>query len=492
MRAETWLMLMPLLWSKRAVAHAWGNTYSLPIPFAMYAYGATAALVISFVLVGYFAQAGIPTSADVRASHSQRAHAAPRSAVLTVLAIFRTASVLGLGLTIVTGLFGNPSPFANFSMTFFWVIFVLGFTYLTALTGDLYSLINPWKVICEWTQGVWPAAFVVRKPYPKWAGYWPAILLYGGFLWIELFGNTGPRILANSLIAYTVVTLLGAGIFGAQTWFQYGEFFGVFLRLISKLAPFECVVMSGGTQLRIRRPFEALIGAPVDHPTLVLFILFMLSSTAFDGAHETLPWVNLFWKQIFPRLEPLIAMFGLKPLEVAPNLYYAWQWTMLALSPFIYYGIYRLFIRMTKLVARSGLSVGELARHFALSVIPIAFVYHVSHYFALLLTEGPNVVAHVSDPLGFGWNLFGTAAKDLSIIPPAGVVWHTQVWLILAGHIISVYVAHVQALKIFPRRQAVRSQLPMLVLMVILTSLGLWILSLPIAAGQVNSSFTPG
>jgi hypothetical protein len=494
MRAETWLILMPLLWSNRAVAHAWGNTYSLPIPFALYAYGATAALLISFVLVGYFAQARVPTSADVRASPSQSADAAPQGAVVfKLLPIFRTASVLGLALTVVTGLFGNPSPFANFSMTFFWVVFVLGFTYVTALIGDLYSLINPWKVLCEWTQGMWSSAFVARKPYPRWAGYWPAILLYGVFLWIELFGNTGPRILAISLIAYSAVTLLGAAIFGAQTWFQYGEFFGVFLRLISKLAPFEYVIVPGATQLRLRRPFEALIRAPADHPTLVLFILFMLSSTAFDGAHETLPWVNLFWKQIFPRLEPLIAMLGLKPLEVAPNLYYAWQWIMLALSPFIYYGIYRLFVWITKLVTRSGSSVGELARHFALSVIPIAFVYHVSHYFALLLTEGPNIVAHASDPLGFGWNLFGTATRDLSMIPPAGVVWHTQVWLILVGHIIGVYVAHAQALRIFPiRTQAVRSQLPMLVLMVILTSLGLWILSLPIAAGQVNSSFTLG
>jgi hypothetical protein len=203
--------------------------------------------------------------------------------------------------------------------------------------------------------------------------------------------------------------------------------------------------------------------------------------------------VNIFWKQIFPRLLPLLASLHLQPYDVASNLYYAWQWIMLALSPFVYYGIYRVFLWMTKMVTRGELSVSQLALRFALSLIPIAFVYHVSHYFSLLLTEGPNIVAQASDPFGFGWNLFGTASRDLSIIPSAGVVWHTQVWLILVGHIISVYIAHAQALRVFPTRaQAVRSQLPMLALMVILTSLGLWILSLPIAAGQVNSSFTPG
>jgi hypothetical protein len=459
----------------------------------MYAYGATAALVISFVLVGYFAQAGDTAERDVPPPPLLGTEAARQPHPSRLLAIGRSASVLALALTVITGLFGNPSPFANFSMTAFWVIFVLGFTYVTALAGDLYALINPWQVLCEWIERVWPTAFAARKAYPRWAGYWPAILLYGVFIWIELFGHAGPRTLSISLTAYSAITLTGAAVFGRQQWWQHAEFFSIFLRLISKLAPFEWVLVPAGTQVRLRRPFGALIRTTADHPTLVLFILFMLSSTAFDGAHETLPWVNIFWKQIFPRLEPLIMALGWKPLEVAPNLYYAWQWSMLALSPLLYYGIFRLFIWMTKLVSGSGLSVGQLARHFALSVVPIAFVYHVAHYFTLLLTEGPNIVARASDPFGFGWNLFGTAAADLSVIPPAGVVWHTQVWLILFGHIIGVYVAHAQALQVFPSRAlAMRSQVPMLVLMVLLTSLGLWILSLPIAAGQVNASFTPG
>jgi hypothetical protein len=492
-RPDIGLLLLSLLWCPFADAHAWGSSYSLPIPFAMYAYGAAAALVISFVLVGYFVQAGDAAQRDVRPLPLHGAEAARWPRPSRLLAIGRSASVFALALTVITGLFGNPSPFANFSMTAFWVIFVLGFTYATALAGDLYSLVNPWQVLCEWIQRVWPSALAARKVYPAWAGYWPAILLYGVFIWIELFGHSGPRILSISLTVYTAIILAGAAVFGRQQWCQHAEFFGIFLRLVSKLAPFEWVLVPGGVQARRRRPFAALIRTPADHPTLVIFILFMLSSTAFDGVHETLPWVNIFWKQIFPRLRPLITALGAKPFEVAPDLYQAWQWGMLALSPFLYYGIYRLFIWMTRQVTGTERSVGQLGRHFALSIIPIAFVYHVSHYFSLLLTEGPNIVARASDPFGFGWNLFGTAAADLSIIPPAGVVWHTQVWLILLGHIIGVYVAHAQALQVFPSRAiAVRSQLPMLVLMVVLTSLGLWILSLPIAAGQVNSSFTLG
>jgi hypothetical protein len=77
-------------------------------------------------------------------------------------------------------------------------------------------------------------------------------------------------------------------------------------------------------------------------------------------------------------------------------------------------------------------------------------------------------------------------------------VWHIQVGLILLGHVVSVYLGHVQALRIFPKgRAAFWSQFPMLVLMIALTSVGLWILSLPIGAGQVldptpTSSAPPG
>ena len=67
------------------------------------------------------------------------------------------------------------------------------------------------------------------------------------------------------------------------------------------------------------------------------------------------------------------------------------------------------------------------------------------------------------------------------------VVWHTQVAAIVVGHIVSVYIAHLQALALFPdRRTAVISQLPVLLLMVLFTAVGLWILSLPLNSGEIG------
>ena len=120
---------------------------------------------------------------------------------------------------------------------------------------------------------------------------------------------------------------------------------------------------------------------------------------------------------------------------------------------------------------------------FTYSLVPIAFVYNVTHYYTLLLAQGGQIVRLVSDPFGWGWNLFGTARWRVEPwVVDVEAIWHTQVALILLGHIVSVYVAHMEALKLFgsPRRAAM-SQLPILVLMVLFTTSGLWILSLPLS-----------
>jgi hypothetical protein len=170
---------------------------------------------------------------------------------------------------------------------------------------------------------------------------------------------------------------------------------------------------------------------------------------------------------------------------VAASLYYKWQWLTLVLSPLMYFGVYAGFIRLSQWASGSAYSAMQLGRLFALSLIPIAFVYHLTHYYTLLPVQGIQLVRMVSDPLGVGWNLFGTALLKL---PPsrldASFIWHSQVALILAGHIASVFLAHIEALRIFSaRRSAVASQIPMLLLMVVLTAVGLWILSLPLASG---------
>ena len=68
------------------------------------------------------------------------------------------------------GLFGTERPLNNFSLTFFWIGFVLGFAYLTALVGDIYEFVNPWRVMCDVIEQFHPmnsrGAFGIRDGLP--------------------------------------------------------------------------------------------------------------------------------------------------------------------------------------------------------------------------------------------------------------------------------------------------------------------------------------
>ena len=118
-------------------------------------------------------------------------------------------------------------------------------------------------------------------------------------------------------------------------------------------------------------------------------------------------------------------------------------------------------------------------RQLVFSLIPILAAYVVAHYFSLLAFQGQDLWRLASDPLGDGSDLFGgaNAAIDYGIVS-ANLTWYVQVFALVAGHVAALVLAHDRALVLYrSHRDATRSQLVMLVLMVCFTCIGLWLLS---------------
>ena len=472
-----------------AEAHGFGRLYNLPVPFWLYAWGAAAALLVSFLVAGFFATAApAGTAAPGRDLAGARWVGVLRRA--RVVAILRALALFALLLAIATGFLGSRDPYRNFSMTAFWVVFVLAFAYVTALIGDLYAAINPWRTLADALARLWRGYARGRVAYPRALGDWPALAFYLAFIWFELFGQGKPFALAVALLAYTLANLFGVWLVGAAAWFRHCEFFAVFLRLVALMAPIEYRPARGDNEplLRWRWPLAGVLQERPERLSTVVFALFMLSSTAFDGLKATQSWVMLFWS------DPtglLTAWLGARPIQAyatALSWWNAWETSWLLVSPFVYFGAYALFIALARLLARSQRPLRELLLDFGYTLLPIALVYHVTHYFTLILTQGVKIVSLVSDPFGWGWNLFGTAfVFRAPILPDLGLVWHTQVALILLGHIASVWLAHLVALRVFAsRRAAALSQVPMLALMVLFTVFGLWILAQPLTTMRLG------
>jgi hypothetical protein len=85
----------------------------------------------------------------------------------------------------------------------------------------------------------------------------------------------------------------------------------------------------------------------------------------------------------------------------------------------------------------------------------------------------------VSDPFGYGWDLFGTREFQprLDLLTP-NTIWYVQVAALVVGHVLGLALAHDRAVALFRSPgTALRTQYTMLVLMVAYTVGGLWLLS---------------
>ena len=104
-------------------------------------------------------------------------------------------------------------------------------------------------------------------------------------------------------------------------------------------------------------------------------------------------------------------------------------------------------------VTAGGCSPLAMARSFAFTLVPIAIGYHLAHYLTFLLVQGQYIIPLLSDPFGWGWNLFGTAGYRVDIaIVGARFSWYAAVLAILIGHIAAVYLAHRKAMRVLGAR----------------------------------------
>lgn len=451
-------------------AHGFGQRIDLPLPLNLYLIGAGIAVAISFVLIGFIRHKG------EHLDHYPRYNLLQVSWIRSILEnklfliISKTLFVLILVLVVVAGIYGTQSTAFNIAPTFVWILFGVGLTYFAALIGNIWEFINPFKTLYEWTDKLL-GKFSLERPWPRTWGIWPALLGFLVYRWVEnVYPDASvPSSLAILVLIYLVVTFFGMLYFGKDTWLRYGDPFSVFFRFLSRFSITEWRLVEGRKELNLRPLAVGLFNQDEKIDTsIVAFVLFMLASVSFDGVKVTPLWSDL---------TNMLSQVGFSSI-VANTL-----GLLLLFAVFIL--IYLVFSSFVRFFSRSQESILTQARTFIFSLLPIAIAYEIAHFVTLLFIDGQRTIPLLSDPFGIGWNLFGTADYTLNYqLINLKILWNLQVALIILGHIVAVYIAHIIALHFFQdRKVAIRSQYPMLVLMVSYTMLGLWILAQPIVVG---------
>jgi hypothetical protein len=447
-----------------ALAHGLVGKQDLPIPRWLFAWAAAAVLVVSFVALAVLWPR--PRLERVRERPVLRV-----PALLEVL-----CGILGVAAFVVTvwaGFAGSQTATANLAPTVVYVVFWVAIPFTTIVLGDVFAAFNPWRAIARgaaWLyargrRGDAPAPL----PYPEWLGRWPAAAGILLFAWVELVyvNKDDPSQLSVMMLIYAAIQLVGMSVYGIEAWSRNADAFGVYFRLFSMLAPLHWRERT----LYIRPP---LSGAPALHagPGTVALLCTMVGTVSFDGLSQGQIWTGQ--GGIAPELQQRFVNLGFTG-EVALEITFTiGLLTMVGLIS----GLYRLGVLGMHTVGR-GHDTTELSRRFVHSLIPIALAYVVAHYFSLLMYQGQAVAYLVSDPLGDGSNVFGTATATINYnLVGANGVWYVQVFALVLGHASGLTLAHDRALVVYDRaRDATRSQYWMLAVMVAFTSLGLWLLS---------------
>lgn len=448
------------------LAHGIGGVRDLPVPETYFFWTAAIVLVVSFVLLGaLWRRPLLAAHADGR----------PLPSALGALLLSRPLRIVlqalsgGLFvLTFATALFGTTTELLNFAPTFVYVVFWLGVPLLSVLFGNVWRVLSPWRALADATVWLLERGGREARPVLEWTGRWgcyPAAGALFAFVALELAHPRPayPRTLAIAIALYTYWALAGMAVYGREPWTRNGEGFAVAFGLLARIAPFA--VRDGAVV--VRWPFTGLAGAERIPGTLLL-VAVMLGSTSFDGFARTTTWQDMLAnvradlagssQRTSDLVTTLVNVAGLAAFVGAVVLtYLAAVWAARAL------------VRAPR----------SLVPDFVLPLVPIAAAYLVAHYFSLFVIQGQFVFTLVSDPFGEGWDLFGTRdfAPNLAILS-TNTIWYVQVAALVIGHVAGLAVAHDRAVALFEdRRAALRSQYPMLALMVLYTVGGLWVLS---------------
>jgi hypothetical protein len=198
--------------------------------------------------------------------------------------------------------------------------------------------------------------------------------------------------------------------------------------------------------------------APLDASAFV-FVTLALAALTFDGLVDTFWWQGLIGQN---PLQPVGRSAVVWPNTV--GLLAVWAATMALLA---------LGIGLGRRASGGAFRAGPVV----LSFLAIAAGYHAAHYLMMLLTAGQYTLAALNDPFQVGDSWLGLPPfyvsfgflADPRVMP---LLYGAQFMAILGAHLLAV----VLALRLAgPVRAA--AHLPLTVLMVGYTVLGLWLLS---------------
>ena len=242
------------------------------------------------------------------------------------------------------------------------------------------------------------------------------------------------------VVGYTVITLVGMALYGRERWRQHGEVFSVWFGLLGRLARYASAGAAGSGLVRRQRFPDGLLTKPWD-ASLVALVAIATGAILYDGLSQTQAFFDLF---------------SIPDLAASTLLLTAFLAIIVALA--------------LGVGARIGMTT------IGAGLLPISVGYLIAHYLTYLLGDGQRIIVAISDPFQLGWDLAGTAYFEPSTTwLPTLLVWTVMFAAVVGGHVLGAWAGHLRHVDHRAEvRVGRRTQIPLAVVMVGLTTLTLW------------------
>ncbi len=396
--------------------------------------------------------------------------------------VLTTATLFFFLLAILTGLFGTPAGNKNFSIIFVWIVWwALVIIVLVPFAGRFWCTMCPIPIPGEWAQR---RSFIGKRP-GKLLGLgkkWPRKLRN---IWLQNFAFLGVAVMSGILLTRpqatgVVLLLFVATAFGLSLIFERRAFcrylcpVGGFIGLYSMAAPVELRVRDRdvcrmhtekscylGSAEGYGCPWLVFPGAlerntycglcteclkTCDRNNIVINLrppgsdLLVQQGRRLDEAYKGFIMVAcaMIYSAVF------LGPWGwLKDMAnmASPTRYLAYAGAFLAINLLVLPGLFYATTWLAKRLGGLKTTSRKTFIEYAYTLVPLGLLAWIAFSLAFVFVNGSYAFAVISDPFGWGWDLFGTKNFPWTPFVPQ-LVQYLQMGLLTAGLATAVYLAY--------------------------------------------------